>query len=75
MVANDDFNGKAIHLNCFYMHINFEQKYPKPTIVRKSRVVWLQLLRDMILPFAYFSNAVSNIFHFQFKSRLLNERI
>ena len=33
MVSNDDFDGKAIHLNCFYLHINFEQKYPKPAIV------------------------------------------
>ena len=33
MVANDDFDGKATHLNCFYLHINFEQKYPKPAIV------------------------------------------
>jgi hypothetical protein len=33
MVANDDFDGKASHLNCFYMHMNFEQKYPKLAIV------------------------------------------
>ena len=33
MVSNDDFDGKATHLNCFYLHINFEQKYPKPAIV------------------------------------------
>ena len=33
MVANDDFDGKATHLNCFYMHMIFEQKYPKPAIV------------------------------------------
>ena len=31
MVANDDFDGKATHLN---MHMIFEQKYPKPAIVR-----------------------------------------
>ena len=35
MVSNDDFNGKATHLNCFYMHINSEQKYPKPAIVTR----------------------------------------
>ena len=29
MVSNDDFDGKATHLNYFYMHMNFEQKYPK----------------------------------------------
>ena len=29
MVANDD---KATHLNCFHMHLIFEQKYPKPAI-------------------------------------------
>ena len=33
MVSNDDFDGKATHINCFYLHINFEQKYPKPAIV------------------------------------------
>ena len=33
MVSNDDFDGKATHLNCFYLHINFEQKYPKPALV------------------------------------------
>ena len=33
MIANDDFDGKANHLNCFYMHMNFEQKYPQPAIV------------------------------------------
>ena len=33
MVSNDDFDVKATHLNCFYLHINFEQKYPKPAIV------------------------------------------
>ena len=33
MVSNDDFDGKATNFNCFYLHINFEQKYPKPAIV------------------------------------------
>ena len=33
MVSDDDFDGKKTHLNCFYLHINFEQKYPKPAIV------------------------------------------
>ena len=33
MVSNDDFDGKATNLNCFYLHINFEQKYPKLAIV------------------------------------------
>ena len=33
MVSNDDFDGNATHLNCFYLHINFEQKYLKPAIV------------------------------------------
>ena len=33
MVANDDFDGKATHLNSFYMHMIFEQKYPKPALV------------------------------------------
>ena len=34
MVSNDDFDGKATHFNCFYLQINFEQKYPKPAIVQ-----------------------------------------
>ena len=33
MVSNDAFDGKATHLDCFYLHTNFEQKYPKPAIV------------------------------------------
>ena len=33
MVSNDDFDGKATILNCFYLLINFEQKYLKPAIV------------------------------------------
>ena len=37
MVSNDDFDGKATHLNSFYLHINFEQKYPKPAIVAERR--------------------------------------
>ena len=40
MVANDDFDGKATHVNCFYMHMNFEQKYPKPAILVRRRKVW-----------------------------------
>ena len=39
MVSNDDFDGKATHLNCFYLHINFEQKYPKPAIVRVQNII------------------------------------
>ena len=38
MVSNDDFDGKATHLNCFYLHINFEQKYPKPAIMARAAV-------------------------------------
>ena len=33
MDTNDDFYGKEPNLNCFYMHTNFEQKYPKMAIV------------------------------------------
>ena len=39
MVSNDDFDGKATHLNCFYLHINFEQKYPKLAIVEQLKCV------------------------------------
>ena len=33
MVSSDDFDDKATNLNGFYLHINFEQKSPKPAIV------------------------------------------
>ena len=33
MATNDDFYGKELNLNCFYMHTNFEQKYPKTAVV------------------------------------------
>ena len=33
MVAKDDFDGNATHLNCFFMRLNFEQKHPKLAIV------------------------------------------
>ncbi len=36
MVANDDFDGKATYLNCFYMLMNFEQKYLKPATVKRA---------------------------------------
>ena len=33
MNANDDFYGKELNLNCFYMHTIFGQKYLKLAIV------------------------------------------
>ena len=33
MASNDDFYGKELNLNCFYMHTNFGQKYLKTAIV------------------------------------------
>ena len=39
MVANDDFDGTATHLNWFDMHMNFEQKYPKPAIVYMAYIL------------------------------------
>ena len=33
MDTNDDFYGKELNLNCFYMHTNFEQKYPEMVTV------------------------------------------
>ena len=47
MVSNDDFDGKATHLNCFYLHINFEQKYPKLAIVKCQKIyqdLWAKAL-------------------------------
>ena len=47
MVSNDDFDGKATNLNCFYLHINFEQKYPKPAIVCMLRILQMYyILQD-----------------------------
>ena len=43
MESNDDFYGKELNLNCFYMHTNFEQKYPKTAVVKgknKSSFGW-----------------------------------
>ena len=39
MVSNDDFDGKATNLNYFYLHINFEQKYLKPAIVKSGLIL------------------------------------
>jgi hypothetical protein len=50
MVSNDDFDGKATHLNCFYLHINFEQKYPKLAIVT-GYIVTIKVLGLKIYPF------------------------
>ena len=36
MDTNDDFYGKELNLNCFYIHTNFEQKYPKTAIVSRT---------------------------------------
>ena len=38
MVSNDAFDGKATHLNDFYLHINFGEKYPKPAIVGEEEI-------------------------------------
>jgi hypothetical protein len=46
MVSNDDFDGKATHLICFYLHINFEQKYPKPAIVRCRQTEGIGIARS-----------------------------
>ena len=54
MVANDDFDSKATHLNCFYIHMIFEQKYPKPAIVIVQRTTkWLKLFTSCIVVFCY----------------------
>ena len=47
MVSNDDFDGKATNLNCVYLHINFEQKYPKPAIVDCQKV-WFSRVAGII---------------------------
>ena len=39
MDTNDDFYSKELNLNCFYMHTNFEQKYPKTAIVQGGQIM------------------------------------
>ena len=48
MVSNDDFDGKATHLNCFYLHINIEQKYQKSAIVYFLIPFQASILRKLI---------------------------
>ena len=57
MDANDDFNGKELNLNCFYMHTIFGQKYPKPAIVYfvKFEVIFLKFFKDYDKLIAYAS--------------------
>ena len=52
MDTNDDFYGKELNLNCFYMHTNFEQKYPKTAIVNGRDQVALELfpIRNQMAP-------------------------
>ena len=41
MDSNDDFYGKELNLNYFYMHTNFGQKYLKTAIVMEnSEATW-----------------------------------
>ena len=47
MVSSDDFDGKATNLNGFYLHINFEQKSPKPAIV-PNHMAWPLHLMTMV---------------------------
>ena len=44
---NDDFNGKELHLNYFYMHTNFGEKYLKTAIVTcvSEYISWIQSIR------------------------------
>ena len=55
MIANDDFYGKELNLNCFYMHTIFGQKYPKTAIV-------LVVKFHFLLPALFFNLLPSN-FH------------
>ena len=45
MVSNDDFDGKATNLNCFYLRINFEQKFPKLAIVIKDTLYAMVIMK------------------------------
>ena len=43
MIANDDFYGKELNLNCFYMHTIFGQKYSKPALVYEDLYIFAQV--------------------------------
>ena len=47
MVSNDGLDGKATNSNCFYLHINFEQKFLKPAIVTAQCTQFLQYLPNV----------------------------
>ena len=53
MDTNDDFYGKELNLNCFYMHTNFEQKYPKTAIVRKEDYFLNEIIENQKQSFCF----------------------
>ena len=82
---NDDFDGKENHLNCFYMHMIFEQKYPKPALVSGQKGIGIQLNFPLLAISHYiylqcnFVTGSSKLFvfhvHQQFQTRCLQEMV
>ena len=58
MDSNDDFYGKELNLNCFYMHTNFGQKYLKKAIVMVQENA-LCIKRVKVSLIAYLGNRLS----------------
>ena len=61
MDTNDDFYGKELNLNCFYMHTNFEQKYPKTAIVITQHKVLEQIDKRLLQHESFYVPHKSNI--------------
>ena len=61
MVFNDDFDGKATNLNCFYLHINFEQKYLKLAVVCSLRNSEYKQEKLLVVPVDFFMVRIKQI--------------
>ena len=64
---NEDFNGKGLSLNCFYMYTIFGQKYPKPAVVttlytpRFSNLLSALLMNSLYLGISHGTKAGSTV--------------
>ena len=67
MDFNEDFDGKPTNLNCFYMDMIFEQKYPKPA---GSTHNWKASQREKM----FSEYVLSNSLKVMFDSTLLNNK-
>ena len=61
MDTNDDFDGKELNLDCFYMRTNFGQKYPKTAIV--IMYFLFLFLMDVLSFYRQFKRCMSCLLH------------